>query len=103
MSCELAISLLLSSASLQPGSGSLLAPLEPHGWGLSRGEPRQVLTSLGEGLGSPPGSQNCCQRGNESSSPVPAQGMARTPQNTNSPAFPRLCQVCTQLKHRAQL
>lgn len=76
MSCEVAVSLLLSSASLQPGSESLLAPWEPHGWGLSRGEPRQVLTSLGAGLGSPPGSENCCQWGNESSSPVPAQEMA---------------------------
>lgn len=93
MSCEVAISLLLSLASLQPSSaggwgnpGSSSSPSGPHRWGFFGREPQQVLTSLG-GLGwapRPPGSgrgsqKSCCKGGNVSSCAVPAQGMAGTP------------------------
>lgn len=47
MSREVAVSLLLSSASLHPGSS-------PFGWDFSWGEP-QILTSLGGELGWAPG------------------------------------------------
>lgn len=59
MSCEVAISLLLCTASLQPGSaggwGSPGGPSSPFGVpqvGFFLG---QLLTSLGEGLGWAPG------------------------------------------------
>lgn len=55
MSCEVAISLLLCTASLQPGSASPGGPSSPFGAPRVGFFSGQLLSSLGGGLGWAPG------------------------------------------------